>query len=173
MADGPNDLVDRAYQAGAHSGDALAPAAWPDRRGVIRALGIVQIVFGGLSGLVFLFAIGTIVLARQPSLIAPGTVYILPAVNLLVTGIGSVRIARWAHLATLISSAVWLGLMLLGVLGIAFLIRKGAFAMGGGEAVMLGFIVVPIALVVLGLPIVLLIVYTRPSVRATFERYRR
>jgi len=45
--DRPNELVDRAYQVGASAvatPDAAAAAAGVDRRGTIRALGIVPIV---------------------------------------------------------------------------------------------------------------------------------
>jgi hypothetical protein len=47
----------------------------------------------------------------------------------------------------------------------------GGFGMGSGEAAMVGVIMVPAFLLWLALPIVLIVVYTRPSVRATFESH--
>jgi hypothetical protein len=44
------------------------------------------------------------------------------------------------------------------------------FPTARGEALILAVVMVPTALVVLGLPISLLVAFTRPSVRATFER---
>ena len=97
-----------------------------------------------------------------------GLASLAPVVNLLVTGIGSVRIARWARRATLISAGIWLTLMLFAA---AFLLGSGdPGLLGRGETAMVAVIVVPVLLVALALPIVLLVVYTRPSVRATFER---
>ena len=170
--DRPNDLVDRAYQVGASAvADPAAadPVAPPDRRGAIRALGIIQIVLGGLTGLL---AAGVFVLAAVgPNHMAAlaGVAYAVPAVNLLVTGIGSVKLARWARRATLISAGVWLGLMLLAIAA-QLIVRKGGFGMGRGETALVTVIMLPVLLVVLALPIVLIVVYTRPSVRATFER---
>ena len=46
--DPPDSLVDRAYVVGGHATDAAAVSGvLPNRRGVIVALGIIQIVIGG------------------------------------------------------------------------------------------------------------------------------
>jgi hypothetical protein len=170
----PHELIDRAYQAGALATSAATDAQpMPDRRGAIRALGIIMIVLGGISGLLALFmmVVTSISRGRHPLAAAFGAlIYGIPAANLLVTGIGSVRIAPWARRATLISAAIWLGLMMLVVVARLATGGPGAFAIGRGEMVLLAIIGLPVLLVVVALPIVLLIVYTRPSVRATFER---
>jgi hypothetical protein len=169
--DRPDDLVDRAYQVGASAVAEAAganPAAAVDRRGAIRALGIIQIVLGGVAG--FIATAGFVMMAigqKRMAMAAPGLAYLVPAVNLLVTGIGSVKIARWARRATLISAGIWLGLVLLAA---ASMLVMGGAGMGRKEAALAAVIMVPVFVVFLALPIVLLVVYTRPSVRATFER---
>ena len=60
--------------------------------------------------------------------------------------------------------------MLLATVGLVVAGVVGGFGMGRGEARLAGAIMAPVALVSLALPIVLIVVYTRPSVRATFER---
>jgi len=173
--DPPNDLVDRAYQVGASAVASPAEAdaaATVDRRGVILALGVIQILLGGLAGIVAAGAlVGMMSVSQGRVRILPALGYVAPVVNLLVTGIGSVSRARWARRATLISAGIWLTLMLfaaavlLGTGDTGLLRRK--------ETAMVAWFVVPVLLVVLALPIVLLVVYTRPSVRATFERRTR
>lgn len=166
----PYEPVDRAYQVGAFAvADPAAadPAAAPDRRGTIRALGIIQIVLGGITGLLAVGMVVAMAIGPKRMGMFAGLAYLVPAVNLLVTGIGSVKIARWARRATLISAGIWLGLMLLSVTSMLIL---GGFGMGRGEAALVTVIMVPVLLVVLAFPIVLLVVYTRPSVRATFAR---
>jgi len=167
--DRPNELVDRAYQVGASAvatPDAAAAAATVDRRGTLRALGTIQIVLGGLTGLTAVGILAAAATRTDGMVMGPGLVCVVPAVNLLLTGIGSVRIARWSRRATLISAGIWLGLMLLAV---ASMFIDGRFGMGRESAVVTA-IMLPPMLVALALPIVLLAVYTRPSVRATFER---
>lgn len=171
----PGELVDRAYDVGAFATagvEAAAPdAPLPERRGLIRALGIILIVFGAICALmtvVMVFVMARM-LSKQPAMMLAGLVYAIPAANLLVMGIGSVRIARWARRGTLISAGIWLPFMLLAVAGM--LIAPGrTFPTARGEALILGIVMVPTALFVLGLPITLLVAFTRPSVRATFER---
>lgn len=170
--DPPNDLVDRAYQVSASAvatPDAAAAAATVDRRGVILALGIIQLLLGGLAGIMAAGAlIGMMAVSQGRVRILPALGYVAPVVNLLVTGIGSVSRARWARRATLISAGIWLTLILFAA---AFLFGKGDPGLLGSEqAAMVTWIVAPMLLVALALPIVLLAVYTRPSVRATFER---
>jgi hypothetical protein len=170
--DPPNDLVDRAYQVGASAvatPDAAAAAATVDRRAVILALGVIQIVLGAFSGLMgAAMLVGYAIGSKSMIGSLPGLAYLAPVINLLVTGIGSVSHARWARRATLISAGIWLTLMLFAA---AVLLGSGdSGLLGRGEAAGFAVMVVPVLLVALALPIVLLAVYTRPSVRATFER---
>jgi len=171
----PGELVDRAYDVGAFAtaGTAPAPAALPDRRGVIRTLGIILIVCGAICALMTVVMV--FVMARmihgEPAMMLTSLIYAVPAANLLVMGIGSVKISRWARRGTLISAGIWLPLMLLPIAGLVM--NQGRAFPKGGEAVMLGIVMVPMVLFMLGLPITLLVAYTRASVRATFEQRRQ
>jgi hypothetical protein len=168
----PGELVDRAYHVGAYAtaGTAPEPASLPERRGLIRTLGIILIVCGAICALMAVVMV--FVMARmlhgEPAMMLTSLVYAVPAANLLVMGIGSVRISRWARRGTLISAGIWLPLMLFAVAGVVLAPRT--FPKGGGEAIMLGVVMVPMLAFMVGLPITLLVAYTRPSVRATFER---
>jgi hypothetical protein len=164
-----DELLDRAYGVGDHAVASPPPTA--NRRGAILALGIILIVIGGL------FAVGTIatvVMAAttsRPLMAFAGLIYGIPTANLLLCGIGSVRIAPWARRATIISAAVWLGLVVILFVLAGIAAGVGGFGMGRGEAAMAGVFMVPVFLLWLALPIVLIVVYTRPSVRATFESH--
>jgi hypothetical protein len=170
--DRPNELVDRAYQVGAFADPAAAaPGAAVDRRGTIRALGIIQIVVGGISALFASFVLVTVIVSHQnPASLAASVFYGLPAVNLFVTGIGSVKIAPWARRVTIVSAGVWLGIVLLAVGGLVVAAVVTGFGVGRRELTLASAVAAPVVLVSLALPIVLIVVYTRPSVRATFER---
>lgn len=162
----PTELVDRAYSVGGHATDpAASMAALPDRRGLILALGIVQIVCGGLC---LLATVGMVLaLKAQPAAIF----YAVATANLLATGIGSIRRARWARRATIISSAIWLVFVGIGVVASTYiLVSQGGSGFGAGPLVLGLVTATVVAVFLLGLPITLLIVFTRPSVRATFER---
>jgi hypothetical protein len=162
--DSPSDLVDRADRVG----DAAVPAptAPPvgDGRGLIRAFGIVQIVFGGLCCLGLLVVAAVALYAGTVRLLAGSLIYGIPAANLLSTGIGSIRLAPWARLATLISAFLWLGLI--GLAGAVLLFSRSGG--NGYERFMLGAFL----FVALALALVLIAVYTRPSLCAAFERGR-
>jgi hypothetical protein len=162
--DRPSDLFDRAYRVG--DAAVATPPTPPvgDGRGLIRALGIVQIVLGGLSCLGLLVVVGVALYAGTVPLLAGGLIYGAPAANLLSTGIGSVRLAPWARLATLISAFLWLGLIALAAA--ALILRPSGG--NGYERFMSGAFL----FVALALSLVLIVVYTRPSVRAAFERGR-
>ncbi len=143
---------------------------------MLLTLGIIQIVLGGLAGMFSLIGLlmalsvaSQIRSGGHPMLAAlPMLVYVIPAANLLVTGIGTVRFRRWSRLATIISSGIWLGILLLGLAGmlIAFATRPSGF----GETTLGLMMVVPIMLIMLSLPVVLIVLYARRDVRETFER---
>jgi hypothetical protein len=162
--DRQNDLVGRAYQVGvAAAGTAAASDAVPDQRTLIRVLAIIQIVLGGFCCLGMVSVV--VVLFHSPTspVLASLPIYAVPAVNLLLTGIGSVRVRPWARRATLISAFLWLG-----VIGIGAVVMLGRVGGNGYETAMGGAILV----LALALAIVLIVVYTLPSVRVTFERRR-
>ena len=165
-SDPPTGMVDRAYSVGGHATDPTAPSGeLPDRTALIRALGIVQIVLGGICVLPTLGMAAT--MKAQPGVL----IYGIAAANLLTTGIGSVRIRPWARRATLISSAIWLGIV--GV-GLVVLIGKLVTHRGLdlGRQPIIAVTAVVMAIFFLGLPITLISAFTRPSVRATFGRRR-
>jgi hypothetical protein len=138
------------------------PNELPDRRGLILALGIVQIVLGALCGLLML----AVVVFERIS-VEFGTMllgYAVPTLNLLLMGIGSVRIQSWARRATLISAFFWLGL--LAIAGGALM--SGQIVGNSYERFMVGAVLI----LALALAVALIVAYTRPSVRATFERRR-
>jgi hypothetical protein len=136
----------------------LVGGAAGDRRVTIRVLGIVQIVLGALCSVAAVAG----AVEDLPALLGV-LVYAAPAVNLLTTGIGSVRIAPWARRATLISAFVWLALI--GIAGGIVLLR---FRRAPGMAYEVVLLQVFLSLA-LALAIALIVFYTRPSVRATFE----
>ena len=164
-----DELLDRAYGVGDHA--LASPPATANRRGAILAMGIILIVIGAIFAVVTL---GTVIMAAstsRPLMAFAGLIYGIPTANLLLCGIGSVRIASWARRATIVSAAVWLGLVVIILVILAITAGVGGFGMGSGEAAMVGVIMVPAFLLWLALPIVLIVVYTRPSVRATFESH--
>jgi len=152
------DPIDRAYRVGDAALEAPPPA---DRRRLIRALGTVQIVFGVLSGLTGLAMAAVGIAAVGSPLSFAVLLPIASAANLLLTGIGSVRLARWARRATLISAFVWVALIAGRTIQ-----TFARFAGMPYERVMAGVI----GLVMVTFGITLIAMYTRPSVRATFER---
>jgi hypothetical protein len=159
--DRPDELVDRAYRVGEAAVAPVAAAAGGDRTVMIRVLGIIQIVFGGLCAVAAAGALVAVSRIAHGAAMAAGLVYAIPAANLLTTGIGSVRIARWARRATLISAVVWLALI--GIAGGA--VTFGHVGGMGYELVLVdGLLAIALAFAVL-----LVVFYTRPGVRATFE----
>jgi hypothetical protein len=84
-----------------------------------------------------------------------------------------VRIAPWARRATLISAWIWLCIMLFGVAVIVIGLVHGGMHIGRGEMIMAAVVGVPLLAIALGLPILLIAQFTRPGVRATFERGRQ
>jgi hypothetical protein len=165
----PSEVVNRAYEVGA---SAIAAAALPvagHRRGAILAMGIIQIVFGSLCGVVAVVGAFTARTTGGGAMVI-AAVYCLPAANLLITGIGSVKVARWARRATLISAGIWLGFGSIVTAGVLIMAFTGRFGASRGGSGVLGFALAPMLLIWLALPIVLIVLYTRPAVRATFER---
>jgi len=90
-----------------------------DRSGMLLALGIIQIVLGGLAALLSLLglAMGLMAPMRAHPIgsLVPMLIYSVPAANLLATGIGTVAFRAWARPATLISSGIWLAIAAVGL----------------------------------------------------------
>lgn len=158
-----------------------------DRSGFVMAAGIVMIVIGGfaaLGGLGSMLSVGIVMSAMAKGLglkntggvgalmmVVMGIMYLAPAVNLLVCGIGSLRFRSWARLATIVSSAIWLGLctLLFGTMVLSLLFAPGG-KMGAAEGAIVAIVWGVIAVFVLALPVLLLVLYCRKDVKATFAR---
>jgi hypothetical protein len=158
----PNELVDRAYQVGG-AALAAAPAPAGERRTAIRAVGIVQIVLGGLCGLLALLLAATVERRNDGSAIACA----VPAINLLVAGIGVVKLASWGRRATLISAIVWL-VLLAGFGAIVLLGPDSGPGDTSWEEAKVG--AVPMLVGWAAMPILLIVFFTRRRVRAAFQR---
>jgi hypothetical protein len=152
-----------------------ATATAPDRTTSLFVLAIIQIVLGGLFGLMMLTGLfGTLAVLvaqqRSPSLprFSPTWAYLLylvPTANLLVTGIGTIKFRPWARRATIISSWIWLGL---GVLNVALLTIG---LLSGPDRMELEDAIATTTLwALLGFPIGLLVFYRRAGVSDTFAR---
>ena len=160
----------------------LPPRPNQDSRSTLKAIGIVQIVLGGLWLLAGLTQIGVMgsILALTPNLprgaaapmVAGGmVVYGLGGGVLLALGLGTVRIRPWARLFGIVSSSLVLVLGAIGTLAMA-----GAIAMphgpGKAELMIMAFGFGFFFLLFVALPVLFIVVYTRPAVRATFEANR-
>ncbi len=139
---------------------------------MILVLGIIQMVLAGLTLLLTLF--GALSMARLSSERAPAggmafamLFYLIPAANLATTGIASVRFRPWARLATIISAAIWLGFSALGLVGILVSVLATRSHVGVAELFMM---LVAMGPILFGLPITLIVLYTREGVRETFAR---
>jgi uncharacterized membrane protein YidH (DUF202 family) len=157
-----DELVDRAYQVG-DTALAAAPEPAGDPRAAILALAVVQIVLGGLFALLAL--VMTADTENRDYSAAIG--FSVPAINLLATGIGGTVRARWARRATVISAIVWLAL--LALFGLAVLVAGASppddTSWEEGKA-----FAIPVLVGWAVLPIVLIVFFTRPRVRAAFQR---
>jgi len=161
-----------------------------DRSGYITAAGIVMIIFGGfaaLGGLVSMLSVGIVMSALAKGLgvkhgggigaavmVAMALMYLAPAANLLVCGIGSLRFRPWARMATIVSSGIWLALCTLtfGMMILSLLLAPAASGRhgGGAEMAVVALIWGVIGIFVLALPVLLLVLYCRKDVKATFAR---
>lgn len=158
-----------------------------DRSGYVMAAGITMIVIGGFAaiiGLISMFSVGLVMTSMAKGLglkntggvgalmmVVMGVIYLAPAANLLVCGIGSLRFRAWARMATIISSGIWLGLwtLLVGTIILSVAFAPGA-KMGAGEAAIIGIVWGLMGLFVLSLPVLLLVLFCRKDVKATFAR---
>lgn len=149
----------------------------PDRSTAIMVLGIIQIVLGGLTALIAILGVAWMAMMasrmegeyRPPMamMVLPILFYLIPAANLATTGIGSVRFRPWARLTTIISSAIWLGLGVLMVIGVVLSMFVTRSSIGSAEIIVMLVVMAPL---MCGFPTILIVLYTRPGVRETFAR---
>ena len=111
-----------------HINDLSSQVAPPykDRSAGLIAFGIIEILIGGLFALfVPLMLLGQVLSAKQTGaepqyqmLITPVAIYGAAAVILIVLGIGSIRVRRWARALSLIVAWSWL---LIGAIAVVFM----------------------------------------------------
>ena len=94
----------------------------------------------------------------------------MATVNLLATGIGSAMLARSARRATIVSATVWLVFVAIGLVAFVYMTAAGRGYDFSGRSLARGLGFASVMAFIVSLPIVLIVGYTRPSVRATFER---
>ena len=152
----------------------------PTRPGLVLGMGIAQIVIAGLMlllGVAELAVFATIggALAGRGMRGMEGMFYVviiliffLPGISLLITGIGTVRVRPWAWLMGMIVSGIWTGVGALMMIGVAGAIAGGRG--GKGETLLLAIGASFMLLIFVGAPVLFLIGYTRPHVKAAFGR---
>lgn len=167
-----------------------AVPVFKDRSSLLTVFGIVQIILGALCALFIPLILLGIVMSRKagtPS--APLSNHLIGivmyfglAVAFIWLGIGSIQCRRWAHALTLIAS--WIGL----ILGIFFTIiftavlpvsllagmhaanNQNAGVPTGVMAAILTFMIVIIAVCLIGIPTAFVIFYSRRNVLETCRR---
>ncbi|HEV8659422.1 MAG TPA: hypothetical protein VGS96_12450 [Thermoanaerobaculia bacterium] len=136
----------------------------PDRSVGLILFGILQILIGlACSALVLFIASGSELAARQGAksgaAMASGlVVYGLATVYFVGVGVGSIRKRRWARALSVVVSAIWLAA---GIVTTLLLVIVGSNATLIGGAIVFAIL----------LPLVLLLFYSRPAVRATCEAF--
>lgn len=158
-----------------------------DRKVGLVIFGILQILLGGLCGLLVpLMILGTIVstVAAQDGaeamnfkMMIPGVlVYLLAAIWFITMGIGSIMTRRWARALILISSWLWLITGALGFIFISFFMPDiyGEMVQSGqmppAVAVIAKFVMIAVMTVVyLIIPGSLVLFYRSRHVKATCE----
>ena len=153
----------------------------PTRPGLVLGMGIAQIVIAGLTlllgfgELVFFASLGGALAGRGMRGGMEGMFYFVvvliffvPGISLLITGIGTVRLRRWAWLMGVIVSGIWAGVGALMMIGMAGAIIGGKS--GKAEVVILAIAACFLLLIFVGAPVLFLIGYTRPHVKYAFGR---
>jgi hypothetical protein len=136
----------------------------PDRSIGLYLFGALQVLIGlACAALVLFIASGSELAARQGArsgaAMASGLVaYGIATVYFVGVGIGSIRKRRWARALSVVVSAMWLAA---GVVTMLLLLIIGSAATLISAAIGLAVVV----------PLVLLLFYSRPAVRATCEAF--
>jgi len=159
---------------------ATPPAPYPDRRGWLIAFGVVEILIAAVSLLVLALEVFAMLSLNPENLpqhgslsptaaLAIGAVfYGLSAALFLTVGVGSIRRENWARITMLVVSGLWLGLGVLGTLIVGLMLRKvqqqmivleGSYLPASALFGAVGFVMIV-------MPAVFLIFYSRNSVKA-------
>jgi hypothetical protein len=163
------------------------PRVYTDRSGALTAVGVLEICLALLCLLFLAFMVFAVMAAGSlpqgqaaspGSMLAGGLVYLAGAVFFGVMGVGTLRGRRWARTIGLVTSWMWLLGGLFGAVMMVFLLPRmsaavadaaGPNAGSGVGAVAIGCISIVLLLIYLVLPLILLLFYRGPNVKATFE----
>jgi hypothetical protein len=173
---------DRLYDAGMSDVVALPPPSYKSRRGGLIVFGIAQIAFGLLAALMAVLVASTLLIGgHKPDASIPppravaGVVplYLAIACLLITLGAGSLMARRWARALTLVLSWMWL---ISGALGIVAFIAmsRSMFAslppeQAGARPFVIGCTVAIFAIFGVLIPVLFVLFYRSPNVRATVE----
>lgn len=158
---------------------------YPDRSGWLTAFGIFQLVIAfailGMIGLMFLGLLISSKAANQTVtpwrvMMQAVAVYGLAAVFFVVMGVGTIQAKRWARSLMLAVSWIWLVSGAIGTLMYAFMLPRIMKHSGGpdvpeGVTIVITVVMICFMFVIfIVLPLVMLLFYRAPSVKATCER---
>ena len=163
----------------------IQPApAFRNRQAGLIFFGIVEILFGLGAGAIALLVAATwfvprpeIASAMPPQSVAGAIpIYIVFSVVFLILGIGSMMARRWARAVTLALSWMWL---ITGILtSVAMVAMSGKLLQSmppgqGAQSFVIGCMVVFLGLFGIVVPLIFILFYRSPNVRATVESIDR
>lgn len=169
----------------------IVTPSYKDRRGWLVAFGVVEIFIACLFlffAVMIAFVLPSIPMpAEQPAMpkglfILMGLVFYLPfAAVYMAVGIGSIRARNWARIAMIVLSSIWLGIGVLGTLGMAVLMpailrqqqamthQSGATLPEGFQSTMMIVMVAVQAIFMVLAPLTFLLFYASRNVKATCQ----
>jgi hypothetical protein len=160
----------------------------PDRSGWLTFFGIVQIVLGLMAFAMALLIVASRILVGRMSTAPPLPAryllqsllqYVAIGVFLIILGIGSVRMRRWARALTVVAAWFWLIFGAITTVVMAVVLPRTLRAQAATapqpmpESVLLVmsfFMIAIMCVLMVAVPLVFALFYSRPSVKATFER---
>lgn len=151
---------------------------YKNRRGWLIFFGVQLIGLGLLTlGMAALVAIGTAFASQTEGalparmMIPAMLIYVLIGAMFIALGVGSIGTKRWAQALTLVISWMWLITGVLGTVGFVFMAPRMFSTLPRDQAAAMTFAigcsVVILAIFFVGLPLVFVLFYRAPSVRAT------
>jgi hypothetical protein len=159
----------------------IAPStlAYKDRKGWLIAFGVFELLLAAFYGFMAAFMLAlpriagsTKAQGANPAVFTFASVlYLLLGAIFVAGGIGSILAHRWARIMMLIVGWMWLCFGTLGfVLMVAVMLTQPLLQMGAGERMFfwvffLGFT----GAVMIGIPAILVVFYSRKNVKATCE----
>jgi len=152
---------------------------WKDRSAGLIIFGAIQILFGvGAVCMLFGMAAASELQSRgsgaapipATSLVATVVMYALLAVYFFTVGIGSIRKRRWARALSLVVSALWLFVGIVGVGAVAIMMpHLSAAIRPSAEVAIMTTVMVVTGTIYIAIPLALFPFYRSPHVKATCE----